>query len=499
MNKLLTAGLLVLIGLLAGLLAGLLVGNRWYHEPTSADQRTAGSEPLYWVAPMDPNYRRDQPGKSPMGMELIPVYADADTRAPGTVRISADVVNNLGVRTELARPGTLQTRLTTVGFVTFNEDRLLHIHPRVSGWIEKQYVRAAGDPVQQGAPLYDLYSPQLVNAQEELLLALNRGDRRLISAARERLTSLQVADTVIDQLSQKRQVSQTITFVSPQSGVVDNLNIRDGFYVQPGNTLMSIGNLDNVWVEGEIFARQAALVSVGDPVTMTLDYLPGRQWRGAVEYIYPTLSSETRTVTIRVSVDNPDHQLKPGMFAQLQVHHQSDTARLLIADEAVIRTGSQNRVVLALGEGRFKSVAVKTGRWSDQQVEILDGLVAGDRVVTSAQFLLDSESSRDSDFTRLHHSESAEQLDSGAQSTIETATVNGVINHVDRETRRLNISRDGIEKWHRGPATMDFVAADQLPIQTLQPGTPIRFTFEIVDGEFRITRLNRLQEGHRHD
>lgn len=364
-------------------------------------------QPLYWVAPMDPNYRRDQPGKSPMGMDLIPVYQNEGSNAdnPGTITISPDVINNLGVRTAKVTRGTMQREINTVGYVQYDEDQLIHIHPRVEGWIEKLYVTAAGNPVRQGDPLYTLYSPQLVNAQEELLLALNRNNARLIKAAEDRLNALQIDSAIIAELKRDRTIKQTLTFYAPQTGVVDNLNIREGFFVKPGTTLMSVGTLNDVWVEAEIFERQAALVNVGLPVTMTLEYLPGRRWQGQVDYVYPTLDPKTRTARIRLRFSNDDQALKPNMFAQVTIYTDAAQDVLMIPRDAVIRTAKQDRVVLALGEGQFKSIAVELGHLNDQYAEIRKGLSAGEGVVTSAQFLLDSESSKSSDFRRLHHGE----------------------------------------------------------------------------------------------
>jgi Cu(I)/Ag(I) efflux system membrane fusion protein len=389
--------------------AGLLL-NSGERDGAAGGSDTVEKKPLYWVAPMDANYRRDKPGKSPMGMDLRPVYAQDSgglTAGPGTIEISPEVVNNLGVRTAKVERRALHTTIRTVGYVQYDEDRLIHIHPRVEGWIEKLYVKAAGDPVEKGAPLYELYSPQLVNAQEELLLALKRNNERLVRAARDRLLALQLSESFIDELQRERQVRQTVIFRAPQSGVVDNLNIREGFFVKPGTTLMSIGALDDVWVEAEVFERQAALVTVGLPVTMSLDYLPGKQWRGMVDYVYPSLDEQTRTLRIRLRFDNEAGTLKPNMFAQVLIHANPSEGAVVIPREAVIRTGDQDRVVLALGEGRFKSVAVALGRIDGESAQIMQGLDTDDTVVISAQFLLDSESSKTSDFMRMHSDDNA--------------------------------------------------------------------------------------------
>ena len=383
---------------------------------------TNESQPLYWVAPMDPGYRRDAPGKSPMGMDLVPVYADqGQLDEAGTVRISPSVVNNLGVRTERATMEQWSESIRTVGYVTYDEDRLVHIHPRVTGWIERLHVKTEGDPVEVGQPLYELYSPELVNAQEELLLASKRNNRELMEAASSRLRSLQMSQAFIDSLQKEGVVKQTVTFRAAQSGVVDSLGVREGFYVEPGTTLMSIGSLEEVWVEAEVFERQSALVRAGMTVTMTLDYMPGREWRGEVDYVYPTLDPVLRTARLRLRFANVDRSLKPNMFAQVQILSDAAEPVLTVPQEAVIRTGKQDRVVLALGEGRFKSVAITPGRIGSNRVEVLEGLSAGDTVVSSAQFLLDSESSRESDFKRMeerssmdHESMNHDSMDHGS-------------------------------------------------------------------------------------
>jgi Cu(I)/Ag(I) efflux system membrane fusion protein len=382
----------------------LLLGPAQRDPGESAIAGDAGRdpEPLYWVAPMDPSYRRDGPGKSPMGMDLVPVYEDAGSEGnASTVRIAPEVVNNLGVRTAPVAYAALPTRIRTVGYVQYDEDRLIHIHPRVEGWIEKLHVKASGDPVEAGQPLYELYSPQLVNAQEEYLLALKRDNPRLVEAARDRLLALQLAPDMIARLHRDREVQQTVTFFAPQGGVVDNLNIREGFFVMPGTTLMSIGVLEDVWVEAEVFERQAPLVTVGLPVTMSLDYLPGRQWRGQVDYVYPSLDEKNRTLRVRLRFANEDRILKPNMFAEVEIEADPVEETLVVPREAVIRTGGEDRVVLALGQGRFRSKAVKLGRVGERDAEILEGLVAGDTVVVSAQFLLDSESSKRADLMRM--------------------------------------------------------------------------------------------------
>jgi len=448
--------------------------------------------PLYWVAPMDPNYKRDEPGKSPMGMDLVPVYADGGSDAesgPGTIRISPDVVNNLGVRTAVAQRMELPVEVQTVGYVQYDEDELVQINPRVQGWIEKLYVKASGDPVTKGQALYDIYSPELVNAQEELVLALGRNNERLIRAAEDRLGALQVPQVAIEALKSSRKVKQTVTFFAPKSGVVDNLSVRQGLFVTPGKTMMSIGILDHVWVEAEVFERQAPAIKVDIPVTMTLDFLPGRIWQGKVDYVYPTLDAKTRTLRIRLRFNNEHQELKPNMFAQIVIHASDTEDTLLVPREAVIRTGSSDRVVLALGEGMFKSVNIKLGRLSESHAEILAGLDAGTRVVTSAQFLLDSESSKTSDFQRMNH-----RSDEPAPTVV---SVRATVNSVMAGYKMINVTHQAIEAWDWPMMTMDFFVVDSIDLARLGEGMELKIEIrERSNGSYEIVGLQKIQIEH---
>lgn len=490
-----------LIVAVLGVVVGSILTFTFYSSTNnhSASQGDKVKQPLYWVAPMDPNYRRSEPGKSPMGMDLVPVYEeDSASLQPGTVSISPNVVNNLGVRTSQVHFQPWESDINTVGYVKYNEDHLIHIHPRVSGWIESLYVKAAGEPVEKDQPLYSLYSPELVNAQEEYVLARKNSNQALMQAALNRLVALQFPESVLNQLQKQGKVQQTVEFKAPQSGVVDSLKIREGFYVKPGTTLMSIASLDEVWVEAEVFERQASDVYLGMPVSMTLDYLPGKQWQGHLDYIYPKLDEKLRTLRIRLRFANPESQLKPNMYAQVTLHGTKPTSVLQVAREAVIRTGTQDRVVLELASGQYKSVMVEIGRVSDRYIEILSGLTADDKVVTSAQFLLDSESSISSDFVRMSHDEdmsSAMNEHEDTSSKVSQATVNGVVNRVDVSSRIVNISRDAIEKWQRPAATMDFQVSEDIDLSEISAGTSVEFTFVIDDGDFVIIAIHPLMDG----
>ena len=480
----------IVIGMVIG--GFLTFGVYSFMAPTNSGEAssvvTAEKKPLYWVAPMDANYKRDKPGKSPMGMDLVPVYDDGGKgpdEGPGTIRISPDVVNNLGVRTAIVSYKSLHTEINTVGYVAYDEDKLVHIHPRVQGWIEKLYVKAVGDPIKKGQPLYEIYSPELVNAQEELLLALDRKNSRLISAAENRLSALQLPKSSIAKLKKTKKVQQTITFYSPQNGVVENLKIREGFFVKPGSTLMSIGDLSEVWVEAEVFERQAGQVKTGTPVTMTLDYLPGKNWQGKVDYIYPTLDAKTRTVKVRLRFKN-EGEFKPNMFAQIAIHTTGDEQALLIPKEALIRTGNQDRVVLALGEGSFKSVAVSVGRYDSESVEILEGVRDGEKVVSSAQFLLDSESSKSSDFKRMNS-----DVDEADASMPSSVWVQASIESMMADHKMLTLAHEAIPEWEWPEMTMDFIASDSVDFSLLSEGMSLHVEVTKEDnGDYKISNIH---------
>jgi Cu(I)/Ag(I) efflux system membrane fusion protein len=467
--KILKSLLLLIIG------AGIGIGSIHYFFPNSLSTSSISmgkmdeKAPLYWVAPMNPDFKRDKPGKSPMGMDLIPVYSDnsAETdEGQGAIRISPDVVNNLGVRVTQVIRQPLQTKIKTVGYVQYDEDKLIHVHPRVEGWVEKLYVKATGDPVKQGQALYTLYSPNLVNAQEELLIALQRKNERLIRAAQTRLKALDVSAWFITNLKKTRKVKQAVTFYAPQSGVMSMLNIREGFFVKPETSMMTIGVIDEVWVQAEIFERQAEQIKIGLPVAMTIGYIPGREWLGQVDYIYPTLEASTRTLRVRLRFDNKDRVLMPNMFTQIVIHTNSVKPVLMLPREAVIRTGEMDRVVLALGEGKFKSVAVKIGRSDEKNIEILEGVKEGEDIVASAQFLIDSESSKTSDFKRINHQDNLTQH----------VTVNATINFLRPEHRMVNVTHQAISEWNRPEMTMNFLVNESVDLSSIHQDMVVALT-----------------------
>ena len=330
----------------------------------------------------------------------MPVYA-SDVAEEGTVAISARVQNNLGMRTGEASRVPMSETVTTVGFVDFDEDMIHHLHSRVEGWIGSLSVTSAGDRVSKGQMLFGLYSPELVNAQEEFLTAVRSGNAGFEQAARRKLVALDVSADQIESLAERGEALQYLPFHADRSGYVSELNVRHGMFVKPENKILSVGSLDAIWVIAEVFERQAYWIKEGQRVEMYADAYPGRSWTGSVDYIYPVLKQDTRTLRVRIRVSNEDESLKPNMLVRLSIDAGLDSDVLSIPAEALIRTGGMERVVKVISDEMFRSVRVTSGREFGDRVEILAGLSEGDRVVTSAQFLVDSESSLDADLSRI--------------------------------------------------------------------------------------------------
>ncbi|MET1256832.1 efflux RND transporter periplasmic adaptor subunit [Aliikangiella maris] len=494
----------LLVGAFLGLIIAIWILNSGYFTKLSASLEQNDSvthqksdEPLYWVAPMDPNYRRDKPGKSPMGMDLIPVYEkahEAKPQSPETVYLTQQVINQLSVQISPVRKGKLKPIIKSVGFVQYDEEKLIHIHPRVDGWIEKLYVKSQGARVEKNQPLYEIYSPTLVSAQEEYLIALEQSNRRLITAAENRLAALALSETLIAKIKQQRKIQQRVTVFSPQSGIIDNLNIREGYFVKPDKTLMSIVSLSEVWVEAEVFAQQAFYLQDHLPVVITLDYAPTKKWHGKIDYVYPTINPQSRTVKVRIRLINSTGELKPDMFANVNIYPEPTSENLLVPHSALIQSAHGNRVIVALGGGYFKPKVVEVGEFDDKYIAINQGLEEGEKVVTSAQFLIDSESNKQAAFSRMSEHEFNDEEPNSEESNreIPTATVKGKINQMDNSQRLFNITREAIPQWDRASATMDFWVDTHIDIMSFQPGNIVEFTFEINNGEFKIIKITTL-------
>ncbi len=360
----------------------------------------------YWVDPMNPSIISDKPGKAPCGMDFVPVYED-EAEAPGVIAVPSQILQSMGVRTAKVERRELSRVIRAVGMVTYNERNLSQLNTKVNGWVERLYVKAAGDPVRRGQTLLSLYSPQLVSAQAEYLLAarnlkalekspfpeLQAASRRLAAASRQRLQYWDISAAQIAALERTGEVKKRLTLSSPFTGIVIKRMVTEGQYVMAGMPLLELADLATVWVEAEVYEYELPWVRVGQKAVMTLSYLPGQTFTGEIEYLYPYLKGATRTAKLRLKFANPGGKLKPEMFAQVEIKSPLTAPVVAVPAEAVIDTGEKQHVFVALGQGRFLPRPVQLGVWGEGgRRQVLEGLKEGEEVVVSGQFLLDSES-----------------------------------------------------------------------------------------------------------
>ncbi len=348
----------------------------------------------HWVAPMDPTFISDKPGKSPMGMDLVPVYEDDGANGP-VVKIDPVVVQNMGVRIAKATREPLFRHIRALGTVDVAEDEIAVVNLRFSGWIEQLYVDETGVKVKPGQWLAEVYSPELVSAQEEYLLALRTGGTGspLAKSARRRLEFFGMSPSDIDRVDATKQTLRTIRVRAPREGYVLHKNVVQGARVMAGMDIFRIGNLQKIWINAEVYEFDAPWVELGAPATMELTYQQGKTYSGKVAYIYPTLNEKSRTLSVRLEFDNPGLALKPGMFATVRIEARRRNGALAIPTEAILHSGERQLVFVALGGGRYEKRELVTGLVADRHLtEVQSGVREGERVVVSGQFLLDSES-----------------------------------------------------------------------------------------------------------
>ena len=384
-------------------------GSRHSSASAGAGDEAGEREVLFYRNPMNPEVTSPVPAKDSMGMDYVPVYADRGGSASdvvGTVRIDSTVVQNIGVRTAKAELGNLSRTIRAVGKIDFDEERMARVHPKVEGWIEKLFANKTGEYVKDSTILLSIYAPILVSTQQEYLLALDNlealqvsnfpdikhGAEELLRGAAERLRLLDVPAHQIRELRETRQIKKTIHIHSPIAGTVIDIGAREGQYVTPGSELYMISDLSKVWVYADIYEYEIPWVKVGDRVEMTLASVPGKTFEGRLRYIYPYAEAKTRSIKVRLEFDNPERSLRPDSFAEVSIHAEERAESVIIPAEAVVRSGVRNQVFVVRGAGKFEPREVVLGLESSGKVIVLSGVEAGETVVTSAQFLIDSES-----------------------------------------------------------------------------------------------------------
>jgi len=463
---------------------------------------------LYWYDPMMPAQHFDKPGKSPfMDMDLVAMYDD-EQATPGSVSIDPKTIQNTGIRTARVTLGAVEQSLETVGYIQPDENRIEVVQSRTAGWVEQLHVKAVNDPVKKGQLLLELYSPDLLAAQEEYLLAVRSlhgqvEDKALRLAARQKLSLLGLTDEQVAQLEKRGRPSHRIGIHSPISGIVSELGVRQGAQISTGMNLFSLVDLSSVWVIAEIPEKQGSWVRNGSNVEISVPAYPEKLYQGRVQYVSPQISATTRTLQARVRLDNPRSLLKPGMFAHLTLSDSSKSRELvaLVPNEAVIATGKRSVVILSDGEGKFHPVEVKVGRQARGQTEILDGLSEGQTVVVSGQFLIDSESNLKTALDRFEAPEQSEQAGMQNNSAMQTPdkmkktakkthTGTGVVKHVDMKNNSVNLAHEPIPSLKWPAMTMDFSVKDQSILKGIKPGDKIQFELtEVTKDDLVITRI----------
>ncbi|MEJ2580063.1 MAG: efflux RND transporter periplasmic adaptor subunit [Acidobacteriota bacterium] len=366
-------------------------------------------EILFYRNPMDPSIISQVPRKDEMGMDYVPVYADEAESAAAqgaVVTIDPTVVQNMNVVTEAIERKDIRRQIRTVGYLGYDQERMVSVTTKFSGFIEKTYINYIGQPVTRGEPLFEIYAPELVQTEQELLSAMSyvrslsdapaeakARAEALLEAATQRLTFWDITPEQIRRLEETGEVVRTLKIVAPASGVVmKRMPGLEGMAAKPGMELLHIADLSNLWLTVEVFDEQLPWLDIGSPATVTLSYFPGVTYRGRVRYIEPEVSEKTRTIQLTLDVPNRDRRLRVGMYATVVFNPQVAEDAITVPAQAVIRTGKRDVVVVALGDGRFAPREVQLGSRGDGFIQVLEGLAEGEEIVTSAQFLIDSES-----------------------------------------------------------------------------------------------------------
>lgn len=447
----------------------------------AGNNSTQERKPLYWVEPMDPNYRRSEPGIGPMGMALVPVYEAADDSG---ITISAAIEQNLGVRTATVERRDLSRLINAVGYTRWDDSSLQMLYPRAEGWLEVFNLASEGDSVSSGEILYELFSPKLLSTQSEYLVALQSNSATLVNAATDRLVALGFTTAQITALGNSRQVSNRQVVRAEVDSLITHIAVRQGNYVEPDTLIATLASLDTIWVDSEVFESDAGEIEAGLTTHLSFAAFPDEQWTSQIDTVYPELDPVTRSLRVRMVVDNADHRLKPNMFAKVTIESKPHGGVLVVPREAVIQSGRGSHVILARGEGRFQPVPVRTGISSDIYTIITSGLSEGDRVVSSGQFLLDSEANGEQAMARLNSgADSANDAVPAAEIHATSGTVTAV------NGAMVTIAHLPVASLNWPGMTMAFNAA-QLDISAITAGSLVDFQFiQAAGGSYQLTAI----------
>ena len=481
--------------LLTGLSIALgVVGGYWFAQPringmpgTATEQAPKTQDErkvLYWYDPMQPQQKFDKPGKSPfMDMQLVPQYADAAADS-AAMSIDPSLTQNLGLRLATVTRGVLASSLDVVGVLAFNERDVAVIQARTAGFVERVYARAPGDVLKANAPLVDILVPEWAAAQEEFLALRRNGDADLLAAARQRLRLTGMPTALITQVERSGKIQPNLTLTSPISGVLQELDVRAGMTVAAGETLARVNGLSSVWLAVAVPESETGSIVVGQTVEARLPAFPGTVLNGTVSAILPETNPDSRTIRVRVELPNPDGRLRPGLTAQVRLNRSTEQSVLWVPSEALIRTGRRVLVMLAEDAGRYRPVEVQLGQENEGKTVVLKGLQEGQHVVSSGQFLLDSEASLKGIV--------ASTLEMPAPPAAAAAFHEAEGQVVQINSKDVTLAHGPFKTLGMPGMTMTFPLADPALMQRLKTGDKVRVSVSQTDDGLRVERLEKL-------
>ena len=477
------------ISLVAGGGAGYWIAHQKDNPQSTLAGQQQDAKVLYWYDPMKPEQHFDKPGKSPfMDMQLVPKYADENTamtdESRPTVKIDPSLQQNLAIRYGTVEQAVIGNAMFTNGILQANERQTAILQTRASGFVQRVYGHAVGDMVTEGSPIADISIPEWTGEQTEFLAVLRTGDRSLIQASRQRLQLLGIPQNVIHQVERTRRVQSNITLQAPISGFIDSLEVRNGMALAMGQTLATIKGINPIWLEAAVPEKQIAGIKRGMSVEANFAAF-SQKVTGKVIDILPTLDTTSRTIKVRIELPNPSGQLKPGMFASVNIINNPQSS-LVVPEQAVIRTGTRNVVIVAHEQGRFEPVVVQLGQSDGNKIAVLQGLKAGQRVVISGQFLIDSEANLQGVLDKLNTGQPI-----ASSQTIKRSTYQG-LGKVEKVTNQdITISHQAIPELGWGAMTMSFKQPVQ-PFTRIQQGDQVNFSFTKVGDAYVISDISKM-------
>lgn len=466
-----------IITLILGLLIGLTLPDLF-----SLKEKKKENKILYWVAPMDANYKRDKPGKSPMGMALVPVYQNNNNPTEKGLRINAAIQNNISIKLSPVERKTLFNKIETVGYVSQDKNNIVKVNSYVEGWIQNLKVNSNGVRVKKGDLLFNLYSPKLTSAQQEYLLAL-KTNNSLVTASMKKLLTLGLNQKQINEIKKTRTVKETLQIYAKSSGFISNLMIRDGMYIKKELTLMSIIDLSKIWIEAEVYASDVSYIKLGQKALAIFNVYPNKQWQGELTFIASKLSQVTRTLKVRFEFPNPDLLLKPNMFSEITIHTSPVREAISIPKNALIQNNNMNYVIKSLKNNAFYAQEVKVGLSMDNNIQIIEGLKEGEQVVSSGHFLIDSESNIQESIRRLIPNSPIKKVG-------KVIYAFGKILSIDYQKRKVMLDHQSIEALNMPSMIMDFSLDKTVDITRLKVNDTINFALvKNTNGDYSIKCL----------